>query len=60
MSSRALLAVLWSSLALKLMADAIAKDQIDPSRPLRLVPHVMASFGMFCPLHESLDWIGLP
>ena len=43
-----------SSLALELMADAIAKDQIDPSHQLRLVPHVMASFGMFCPLHESL------
>ena len=48
-----------SSLALKLTADAIAKDQIDPSHQLRLVPHVMASFGMFCPLHESLDELAM-
>ena len=48
-----------SSLALELMADAIAKDQIDPSHQLRLVPHVMASFGMFCPLHESLDELAM-
>ena len=41
------------------MADAIAKDQIDPSHQLRLVPHVMASFGMFCPLHESLDELAM-
>ena len=59
MSSRALLAVLWSSLALKLIANAIAKDQIDPSHQLRLVPHVIAGFGMFCPLHESLDELAL-
>ena len=48
-----------SSLALELMVDAIAKDQIDPSHQLRLVPHVMASFGMFCPLHESLDELAM-
>ena len=41
------------------MADAIAKDQIDPSHQLRLVPHVMASFGMFYPLHESLDELAM-
>jgi len=44
-----------SSLALELMANATAKNQIDPSHQLRLVPHVMASFGTFSPLHESLD-----
>ena len=48
-----------SSLALELMADAIAKDQIDPSYQLRLVPHVMASFSMFYPLHESLDELAM-
>ncbi len=48
-----------SSLALELIADAIAKDQIDSSHQLRLVPHVMASFGMFCPLHESLDELAM-
>ena len=48
-----------SSLALELMADATAKDQIDPSHQLRLVPHVMASFGMFCLLHESLDELAM-
>lgn len=48
-----------SSLALELMANAIAKDQIDPSHQLRLVPHVMASFGMFCLLHESLDELAI-
>ena len=48
-----------SSLALELMVDAIAKDQIDPSHQLRLVPHVMASFGMFCPLYESLDELAM-
>ena len=44
-----------SSLALKLITDATAEDQIDPSHQLRLVPHVMASFGMFSPMYESLD-----
>ena len=44
-----------SSLALELMADATAQDQIDPSHQLRLVPHIMASFDMFSLLHESLD-----
>ena len=44
-----------SSLALELMADTTVKKHINPSHQLRLVPHVMASFGMFCPLHESLD-----
>ena len=48
-----------SSLALELMADAVAKDQIDPSHRLRLVPHVMASFDMFSPLHESLDKLAM-
>ena len=48
-----------SSLALELMADATAKNQIDPSYQLRLVPHVMASFSMFCPLHESLDELAM-
>ena len=48
-----------SSLALELMADATAKNHIDPSHQLRLVPHVMASFGMFCPLHESLDELAM-
>ena len=48
-----------SSLALELMADATAKDQIDPSHQLRLVQHVMASFGMFYPLHESLDKLAM-
>ena len=36
-----------SSLATELMADATAENQIDPSYQLRLVLHVMASFGMF-------------
>jgi hypothetical protein len=40
-----------SSLALELVADATAQDEVDPSHQLRLVP----SFGMFSPLHESLD-----
>ena len=48
-----------NSLALGLIADAIAKDQIEPSHQLRLVPYVMASFGMFCPLHESLDELAM-
>ncbi len=48
-----------SCLALELMADATAEDQIDPSHQLRLVPHVMASFGMFSPLHESLDELAM-
>ena len=29
------------------------------SHQLRLVPHVMASSGMFCPLHESLDELAM-
>ncbi len=41
------------------MADATAEDQIDPSHQLRLVPHVMASFGTFSPLHESLDELAM-
>ncbi len=48
-----------SSLALELMADATAEDQIDPSHQLRLIPHVMASFGMFSPLYESLDELAM-
>ena len=48
-----------SSLALELMTDAIAKDQMDPSHQLRLVPHVMASFDMFSHLHESLDELAM-
>ena len=44
-----------SSLALELMADITAKDQIDPDHQLRLVPHLMACFGIFAPLQESLD-----
>ena len=52
-----------SSLVLELMADATAEDQIDPSHQLRLVPHVMASFGMFllCMNYwTSLRWIDSP
>ena len=48
-----------SSLALELMADATAEDQIDPSHQLRLVPHVIASFSMFSPLHKSLDELAM-
>ena len=48
-----------SSLALELMADATAEDQIDPSHQLRLVPHLMASFGIFSPLHESRDELAM-
>ena len=48
-----------SSLALELMADATAEDHIDPSHQLRLVWHVMASFGMFSPLRESLDELAM-
>ena len=49
-----------SSLATELMADATAENQIDPSYQLRLVLHVMASFGMFvlCMNHwTSLRWV---
>ena len=48
-----------SSLVLELMADTTAEDQIDPSHQLRLVPHVMASFGMFSPSPESLDELAM-
>ena len=48
-----------SSLALKLITDATAEDQIDPTHQLRLVPHVMASFGMFSSLCESLDELAM-
>ena len=41
------------------MVDATTKDQIDPSHQLRLVPHVMASFSMFYPLHELLDELAI-
>ncbi|KAK3176512.1 hypothetical protein OEA41_007835 [Lepraria neglecta] len=44
-----------SSLALELIADATAQDEIDPSHQLRLVPHVIASFNIFSLLQESLD-----
>jgi tetratricopeptide (TPR) repeat protein len=44
-----------SGLALELMADASGQDGLDPSRQLRLVPHVMASFGVFSLLHKPLD-----
>lgn len=41
------------------MADATAEDHIDPSHQLRLVPHVLASFDLFSPLHESLDELAM-
>ena len=41
------------------MADATAEDQIDLSHQLRLVPHVMASFGIFSSLHESRDELAM-
>ena len=41
------------------MADANAEDQIHLSHQFRLVPHVMASFGVFSPLHESLDELAM-
>ena len=44
-----------SSLALELIADATVENQTNPSHQLRLVPHVMASFDIFSPLHESRD-----
>ena len=44
---------------MELIADATAEDQIDPSHQLRLVPHVMASFGMFSTLHESRDELAM-
>ena len=44
-----------SSLALELIADVTAQDQMDPGHQLRLVPHVMASFNMFSLLHDLLD-----
>ncbi|KAK3179474.1 hypothetical protein OEA41_009760 [Lepraria neglecta] len=44
-----------SSLALELMADATAQDQIDPGHQLRLVPYVMAGFNTFSLLHDWLD-----
>ena len=48
-----------SSLALELIADATAQDEIDPSYQLRLVPHVMASFDIFSLLQESLDELAI-
>ena len=48
-----------SSLALELMADATAQDEIDPSHQLRLVPHVMASFDIFSLLFKSLDELAI-
>ena len=48
-----------SSLAKELTADATAENQIGPSYQLRLVLHMMASFGMFCPLHEPLDELAM-
>lgn len=48
-----------SRLALELMTDATAEDQIGPSHQLRLVPHAMASFDTFSPLYESLDELAM-
>jgi len=48
-----------SYLALKLIAVATAEDQIDPSHQLRLMPPMMASFGMFSSLHESLGELAM-
>ena len=37
------------------MADATAQKGVNPSHRLRLVPHVMASFGAYFRLDEPLD-----
>ena len=41
------------SLTLELLADATAGHQSDSTYRLRLVPHVMASFGVFSQAHDS-------
>jgi tetratricopeptide (TPR) repeat protein len=48
-----------SGLALELMADASAQDRLDPSRQLRLVPYVTASFSVFFLLYEPLDELAM-
>ncbi|KAL9591408.1 MAG: hypothetical protein Q9179_007754, partial [Wetmoreana sp. 5 TL-2023] len=44
-----------SYLALELIAGATSKDRLGPSYQLRLVPHVMSSFGTFSRLCKSMD-----
>ena len=46
-----------SVLAVELVADATAQDRVGPSHQVRLVPHVMASFGVFSRLPEGLGGI---
>ena len=46
-----------SVLAVELVADATAQDGVGPSHQVRLVPHVMASFGVFSRLPEGLGGI---
>lgn len=48
-----------SNLAFELMMNVIVKDQIDLNHQLRLVPHMMVNFGIFCSLHESLDELAM-
>ena len=48
-----------SIFALQLITNATDQNEIDASHQLRLVPHVMASFGMFSLLHKSVDEIAM-
>ena len=43
-----------SSLTLELLADATADYQSDASYRLRLVPHMMVSFGIYSQTHDSM------
>ena len=47
-----------SGLALELMADATRKEEVDSSQRLRLVPHVMACFGVFSRVDLSSGEVG--
>ena len=46
-----------TSLALELLVDATADNQLHPSYKLRLVPHSMASFGIHVKTHDSIHKI---
>ena len=48
-----------SRLSLDLIAKATKQEQIGPSRQVRIVPHLMASFGSYSQLHRTAKEISL-
>ena len=48
-----------SRLSLNLIAEATKQEQIGPSRQVRIVPHLMAGFGLYSQLYGTANEISL-